>query len=490
MAGVSITEGGFKLALALFRRGWVVILLIQAFGCTTYRPLNLTTDSVDSRLQPPALADLQILASKISHPILRPVKLQPGQELTPDSAAILAVLLNPGLRAARDGRGLADAQLMAAGLLPDPELSLSADVPSGGDTSGKVNAYGLGLSWEATSLLSRGARISRARAERRQVDLEIAWQEWQVAQAAKAAVYRLVVLERQIVLAQQHSTLTTQNLARVQKGVTAGFMTAGTLNVAQMARLQASENLLDLKKRALQQRQQLKRLLGLPADSPLRLDKKISLPTRIETPDAPALLQGLEQRRLDLLALRCGYASQEAAVRAAVLDQFPKITLGPTLNRDTDNLRTIGFGVNIGLPLFNRNQGHIAQTRATRQLLFDEYARRVFEARSDIATILAGMSFANEQIAGARAAASETRKLLKNYRAALAAGRIDALVYASAWQDFVAAQMRVLNLEGELAQAEVALQLASGLYDLPRPGLAPASGSAAGPAKEPEGTSP
>ena len=486
MAGVSITGGGYKLALALLWRGWVVILLIQAFGCTTYRPLPLTTDSVDTRLQPPAMADLQILASKISHPILRPVELQPDKGLDPDSAAILAVLLNPSLRTARDKRALSGAQLVAAGLLPNPELAIGMEVPSGGDTSGKVNAYGLGLSWEATALLSRKARISRARAERQQVDLEIAWQEWQVAQAAKAAVYRLVVLERQIALAQQHSTLTTRNLARVQKGVSAGFMTAGTLNVAQTARLQANENLLDLKKRALQQRQRLKRLLGLPADSPLRLDNRISLPTRIETPDAPALLRGLEQRRLDLLALRRGYASQEAAVRAAVLDQFPKITLGPTLNRDSDNLRTIGFGVNIGLPLFNRNQGHIAQSRATRQVLFDEYANRVFEARSDIATILAGMSFANRQIDGARAAASETRKLLKNYRTALAAGRIDALVYASAWQDFVAARMQVLNLEGELAQAEVALQLATGLYELPRPGPAPASGQT----REPEGTSP
>ena len=104
------------------------------------------------------------------------------------------------------------------------------------------------------------------------------------------------------------------------------------------------------------------RLLGLPADSQIRLSKNLSLPARFTLPHT-SLLEGLEQRRLDLLALRRGYDSQEEAVRAAVLAQFPRITIGPTISRDTDNLRTTGFGINIELPIFNRQQGKIAVER-------------------------------------------------------------------------------------------------------------------------------
>ena len=44
---------------------------------------------------------------------------------------MLAVANNPDLRVARDDAGVARAQAFAAGLLPDPQISLSADHPAG-----------------------------------------------------------------------------------------------------------------------------------------------------------------------------------------------------------------------------------------------------------------------------------------------------------------------------------------------------------------------
>ena len=459
----------FPQGMAFYLKGWILILLALPSGCAAYHPVPLTPESVEAKLRQPAMADMKILASQIRHPILHPIELKPEAGLTPESAAVLAVLLNPSLRAVRDKRALANAQLTEAGLLPDPELSLSADKPTGGDTTGKVNAYGLGLSWDLTSLLSRGVRKSRAQLNRTAVDLDIAWQEWQIAQAAKAAVFQLAVLERQLLVAEQRSTQANDDLARMRKAVAAGYMTGNALNTARNTALHAEENLLDLKKQTLQQQLQVKRLLGLPAQNTIRLDENIRLPSRADLPDSSLLLKNLEERRLDLLALRRGYESQEEAVRTAIMEQFPRITLGPTFNRDTDRLQTIGFAVSIGLPFFNRNQGQIAQARATRQLLFDEYANRVFEAGSDVASLLAGLNFLNEQIDAAQNAETESRKLVGGYRAALADGRINLLEYQSAWKDYADNQARVLNLQGELARAEVALQLATGFYQLPKP---------------------
>jgi outer membrane protein TolC len=395
--------------------------------------------------------------------------LKADEALSPDGAAVLAVLLNPFLRAIRDQRALSEAQLLDAGLLPNPEVTYSLDVPTGGNTAGRVNAYGLGLDWNVTSLISRTAKVREAKARGEAVDLDIAWQEWQVAQGAKAAAFQLSSLQSQITLLEAVQQHMAENLAHIQKAVADGSMTADTLNTAQAAKSRANESLLKLEKQADHQRLKLLRLIGQPAGSQIHMSKKIRLPSRFVLPKATTLLDGLEQRRLDLLALRRGYDSQEAAVRAAVLGQFPRITIGPTINRDTDNVRTTGFSINIELPIFNRHQGKIAIERATRQKLFDEYVNRVFETRSDIEQVESGIHFLNEQIAAAQASEADLKRVEENYRSALAEGRTDALIYFSAWDDFIGAQTKVFDLEGQLAQAMVALELATGFYEIPQP---------------------
>ncbi len=51
--------------------------------------------------------------------------------LTPDELAILAVLANPDLKAARAKAKVSSAQAFAAGLLPDPSLNLGYDFRPG-----------------------------------------------------------------------------------------------------------------------------------------------------------------------------------------------------------------------------------------------------------------------------------------------------------------------------------------------------------------------
>jgi cobalt-zinc-cadmium efflux system outer membrane protein len=161
------------------------------------------------------------------------------------------------------------------------------------------------------------------------------------------------------------------------------------------------------------------------------------------------------------------------------MDQFPKISIGPTISRDTDNLKTIGFGLNIALPIFNHNQGRIARERATRQQLFDAYANRVFEARADIERIVTGIHYLNAQIAAARAAQTDLAALAQDLHAALADGRTDAATYTTAWTDLMRNKTKVWDLEGRLAQAVVALELASGYYEIPAAGQSPQPPAAA-----------
>jgi multidrug efflux pump subunit AcrB len=128
------------------------------------------------------------------------------------------------------------------------------------------------------------------------------------------------------------------------------------------------------------------------------------LPSKVALPPAAELVDGLADRRLDLVALRRGYDSQEATYRAAILARFPKVELGIAHTKDTGNFYTLGPTLGFDIPALDMNQGNIAIEKATRQKLFDEFTARVFEARSEIATFLAEIDSITQKIAYAEAA--------------------------------------------------------------------------------------
>jgi cobalt-zinc-cadmium efflux system outer membrane protein len=188
-------------------------------------------------------------------------------------------------------------------------------------------------------------------------------------------------------------------------------------------------------------------------------------------------VQDLEQRRLDLVALHLGYDSQEATLHAAILEQFPRIGIGVGGGRDTGNVGSVGVGLTIDLPIFDRNQGQIAIETATRQQLFDEYVDRVFQARADVADVLEQIRSLNERIATAQAAEPGLQRLVDTYRAAMGGGQIDVLSYYTAWNELTAKRREIILLEEQLAEAQIALELAAGIY---LPSAAPATAATPG----------
>ena len=204
--------------------------------------------------------------------------------------------------------------------------------------------------------------------------------------------------------------------------------------------------------------------MGLPAGSTPPIEKDLRLPSWPTLPVADQITTGLEERRLDLLALRMGYESQQATLRAAIRAQFPKINLGATRARDTGNVITTGYGVTIDLPIFDRNQGRIAIERTTRRQLFDEYVNRVFESRAEIARILSDMNSVKRRIAGLEDSLPKLEQVTSAYEKAFRSRGADILVYNEARNNLANRRMEILSLERDLAELGVALEIAAGRY--------------------------
>jgi len=440
------------------------ILLLN--GCATYHPKPLRPGAVSVSLTPPERSEIQLRAAELKHPLLKPVKIDFADGLSPDEAAIVAVVLNPALRVERDGLALSAAQTLQAGILPNPQFSYSLDSPIGGTTAGTSNAFTAGLGLEATALISRAAKIEESQNSQKEVNLYVAWQELHVAQAARIAIYRVRALKEQVALLKEIEKRDSDNLTAMRKASQNNLVTGLDLWAARDSLNSVKSMLISREKEINKQFIVLKKILGLPADYELGIQDNIKLPDSFNPPPFKNLVLNLEKKRLDLLALQFGYKSREAAVRAAVLEQFPKINIGPTHARDNSNLYTLGFGLSIDLPIFDRNQGHIAIERADRQKLFDEYRNRLFVAQSNIAGSISTLRALNRQIKHTAKSIVETNNLLMKYRQAIGTGQADILTYNNTWNTLTRKRLDLITLRSNLMETAIRLALESGYYKI------------------------
>jgi|SRR5438552_6384880 len=437
-------------------RNWLAPLLAMSL----LTPLRAETPMQETAVE----AILRIPASRFQNRSPERLSIYLDRGIGPDDAAAIALYSNPALRAIRDRRRLAAAQLIQAGILPNPVVSYERDFVTGGNTAGTVTGYNLTAGWEFTALIPYLPKQTAARKNFRAVDLDVAWQEWQIAINARTAVYRVLSLDAQVARARDANAGLQQSADVMRKATEAHEKTVLDLAAAESASQDSRATLLALEQEFEKQRLGLNKILGVEPETKVALREGLSFPTRLAPPDQRDLLDGLESRRLDLLGLRQGLESQDATVRAAILGQFPKMSAELVKASDTTNVHTTGFRVSIDVPIFDRNQGVIATERATRQRLLDEYHQRVFEGRSDVATALADIRSLNRQIAAAEEALPLLEKLVSSAQAAIEQRNVDVLSYYTARSNLLQKRIQLIKLQEQLLEANTALEIASGRY--------------------------
>jgi cobalt-zinc-cadmium efflux system outer membrane protein len=434
----------------------LVSTMMSLTACEEYRvaPLEPETEAV---LHGRSLAALVADAAVLNHPILKPLVIDFGRPLTLDELAILAVVSNPDLRAARAKDGVASAQLLAAGLLPDPVLSFSYDRRMTGPDP--FDAMAGQLSYELAALRDRETVTAGASARRDQVHLDIAWQEWQTAGQAKLLAARIVGLTLTAQVLRDMRNASDQMLALTLKAASQGNVKADDLEVRRLAAATMVEKLLQAERDLAAGRLDLNKLLGLNPPMELSL---ASNDVPIPTLDAETLFERAKAERLDLRALQAGYASQEAAVRKAILDQFPSLQL--TINRaaDTAHNQTFGPAINFTLPIWNRNRGEIALAEATRDQLRIEYAARVFATRADIAALTRAITLTVKARRDIADQIPAIEPLVLATEAAARRGDVTLIAADAARQSLRDKQISVFTLDQALAEQTVSLELAVG----------------------------
>src|SRR5437773_4677251 len=233
----------------------------------------------------------------------------------PDDAAAIALYSNPALRAIRDRRGLAAAQLIQAGILPNPVVSYARDYVTGGNTAGTTTGYTFSAGWEFSALIPFLPKQTAARKNFRSVDLDVAWQEWQVAMNARVAVYRVLALDAQVQRAREANRGLQESTGAMREALNKHEKTVLDLSAVESASQDSLATMLGLEQEFERQRLGLNKALGVEPTMNVRLRAGLTLPTHVDVTGEHELLSNVESRRLDLLGLRQGYESQDATDR-------------------------------------------------------------------------------------------------------------------------------------------------------------------------------
>jgi outer membrane protein TolC len=258
-------------------------------------------------------------------------------------------------------------------------------------------------------------------------------------------------------LLQQQLDLTRTRYEQMAAARREGNLTDDTLTAALTAYSDARKQVSDAERAAEQTHHDLNALLGLSPEIQLQLAGNDAIAPLADTTLDAALLH-LAQRRPDLIALQAGYEAQEQKYRAAILSQFPSLSVGFVRARDTSNIYTSGFQINLSLPIFNRNQGNVAIERATRQRLRDEYQTRLNQAYADVAHLRADDTFLTRQLQQTQAALPDVDRAAQHAAAAFAEHNLTLGAYTDAQSASLTKRVDVATLRESIAEQRVGLQ--------------------------------
>jgi outer membrane protein TolC len=161
--------------------------------------------------------------------------------------------------------------------------------------------------------------------------------------------------------------------------------------------------------------------------------------------------------RPDVLAALAEYAASQSALQLEIAKQYPDVHLNPGYQFDQGEHKWT-LGISVELPVFNQNQGPIAEAKAKREESAARFLAVQAKVIADIDRALAGRAAAIEQVerqAGLTKLAQQQSATAENL---LKAGASDKLEFASAQLEAAANELAYLDAQVLAQQAQCQLE--------------------------------
>ncbi|HKV47402.1 MAG TPA: TolC family protein [Candidatus Acidoferrales bacterium] len=354
--------------------GASAVLVLSGCAAQRYKPAPIVPAVSASRLESRTLSDVG-LRSFIEENLGQPIATWPPSSWNLQTLSLAALYFNPTLDSARARVEEADAAIVTAGGRPNPTFDISPGVPS-------PYLFSLDLLFPIETAGKRGHRIQSASSLMQAAQLDLADSAWKVRSGVRTALLDYFLASRSVDLLRAEQDLRTTQVRLLQERLTSGEIPRVDLDTAQIAAAQTQLAATTAQNQITEARVAIAAAIGLPASAMSTVN--FGWDDMDSPPDAASIsAQQIERdavlNRMDVRRALAQYTAAEANLQLEIAKQYPDVQIGPGYSyEEQHNYFTTGLSVT--LPIFNRNQGPIAEAEAKRK----EAAASVREAQAQV----------------------------------------------------------------------------------------------------------
>lgn len=339
------------------------LLATVVSGCARYIPLPIEPQIVAADFEARSLNDPR-LESFLAH-FASGKGSNRSWDLT--SLTLVSLYYHPELGVSRARLGQAQAAIVTAAQIPNPEFNLASAYNT--ITSPSPLTVGAIINFLLETSGRRKYRIAQAEHLADAALQDLASASWQVRGRVRFALLNLWAAEVRSRLLTQRQELQGQLVNVLERQFEVGEVAALDVSRERAALGQIRLAAQDVLRQSAEARVQLATALGVPAHA---LNKVRLSFSAFESPPRNGLSNVIADMRRDALLgrgdlqiLLAEYAAAQSALQLELAKRFPNISLGPGYEFDQGNNR---YWINLRaeLPIFNRNEGQIAEAEGKR----------------------------------------------------------------------------------------------------------------------------
>ncbi|MFC4822150.1 TolC family protein [Dokdonella ginsengisoli] len=361
-----------------------------------------------------------------------------------------ALVQNSKLALARAQTQAAWARQVGAGATPNPDLNLQSEYAR---DETRPWLYGIAFDFALRTPSRRRLDIDVARLATTSARWQLVEQTWGVRRALVDALGEGELARRRVETLDRLLQLQRQWLSAQQRRVELGAEAPGTLANLRMAVLELEQQRAEAGRDAAGAQAALAAVLGLPAQA--LDDVQVDWSDWGTPPEAAAAGEAGERAllaRADLAAAIADYAGAEKQLERAVARQYPQFHLRPGYYWD-HGIAKWPLDVGFELPLFQRNEGEIADARAAREVAGQRLLAVQAGIQGEIEAARRADAAAVTNVNAAQRRLDEARRQAQHAEFGLGLGAIDRA-------ERLGAQTLAVRAELDLLQARAQAQLA------------------------------
>jgi cobalt-zinc-cadmium efflux system outer membrane protein len=387
-----------------------------------YRPAPLSPTAMASALAARSLADPG-LKPFIEKNIGNQLEAWPPKTWDLQLLTLAAFYFNPTLQAARARLAEAEGAVVTAGARPNPTLTGAPGIPS-------PYLLGLDLEFPIETAGKRRYRVEGAKSLNEASRYDLADIAWKVRSGVRTALVDYFAAVGNLNLINSQETLRLSQFDRLNQRLRAGEIARPELESAGIELLDTRVALRTAEGRLSETKTSLAASIGIPVSALDGIEfawPSLAAPPSVESLSPVAIQRDAVLNRLDVRRALAEYAATEAALQLEIAKQHPDLQIGPGYQlEETHSFFTVGFLIT--LPVFNRNQGPIAEAQARRKEAGVHFLATQAQVIRESELALAHYRSAVAQLAEAQTSLAQLQKVVEPMaRHTVAVGEADSL---------------------------------------------------------------